>query len=371
MNDFTCFFVHRAFWILTNSSEQSPFWEDNRSLNSQEITHIVWSPLTVEPDFISSRHLSVSWASSIQSTPHITSWRSILMLSSHLRLGLPGGLFPSDLPTKTLYALLLSLVRVTCPAHLIPLDLITRTIGEQYRSKSSFCSLLHSPVTSSLSGPDIFLSILFSNTLSVSFPSVWTTIFTPIQNNSRSYGAFWILERTALNPRKIKWAAVFPFQTGGVIFFCAEHPYSLWGSRGLFSVYWGGGGLKRLKREVTTQFYPVPRWISGAVPLFPHTPSWRTQGRHCDDLNKKRHSVTYLVVYTCVLGSRITVLGMWLRKVWCNSGNISTSLAASTLSPSYFRSSICTGSSKKMDGIWNRYNWTDLHVWRLKMFRKV
>ena len=34
-----------------------------------------------------------------------------------------------------------------------------------------------------------------------------------------------------------------------------------------------------------------------------------------------------------------------------------------------------TGSSKKMDGIWNRYNvkkhWTDLHVWRLKMFRKV
>ena len=34
-----------------------------------------------------------------------------------------------------------------------------------------------------------------------------------------------------------------------------------------------------------------------------------------------------------------------------------------------------TGSSKKMDGIWNRYNlknhWTDLHVWHLKMFRKV
>ena len=38
----------------------------------------------------SARHLSLSWANSIQSpqTPPI-SWRSILILSSHLRLGLP------------------------------------------------------------------------------------------------------------------------------------------------------------------------------------------------------------------------------------------------------------------------------------------
>jgi hypothetical protein len=33
------------------------------------------------------------------SSPHRS---SILMLSSHLRLGLPSGLFPSDLATKTL-----------------------------------------------------------------------------------------------------------------------------------------------------------------------------------------------------------------------------------------------------------------------------
>ena len=50
-------------------------------------------------------HLSVSRASPIQSThPHPTSWRSILILSTHLRLGLPSGLFPSGFPTKTLYA---------------------------------------------------------------------------------------------------------------------------------------------------------------------------------------------------------------------------------------------------------------------------
>ena len=42
----------------------------------------------------SARHLSLSWASPIQSShPNPTSWRSILILSSHLRLGLPSGLF--------------------------------------------------------------------------------------------------------------------------------------------------------------------------------------------------------------------------------------------------------------------------------------
>ena len=50
------------------------------------------------------RHRSLSWASPIQSIyPHHTSWRSILILSTHLRLGLPCGLFPSGFPTKTLY----------------------------------------------------------------------------------------------------------------------------------------------------------------------------------------------------------------------------------------------------------------------------
>ena len=47
------------------------------------------------------RHPSLSWVSPIQSIyPHPTSWRSILILSTHLDLGLPSGLLPSVSPPR-------------------------------------------------------------------------------------------------------------------------------------------------------------------------------------------------------------------------------------------------------------------------------
>jgi hypothetical protein len=69
---------------------------------SQEIPRIygTWKFITV---LTSARHLSLFWTRSIQfpqSPPAY--WRSILMLSSHLCLGLLNGLVPSGFPTKTL-----------------------------------------------------------------------------------------------------------------------------------------------------------------------------------------------------------------------------------------------------------------------------
>jgi hypothetical protein len=61
------------------------------------------------------------------------------MLSIHIRLGLPGGLFPSGFPTNNLYTFLFSLIRATCPAHLI---LLYTTKNASYLKLSNLLTFL-------------------------------------------------------------------------------------------------------------------------------------------------------------------------------------------------------------------------------------
>jgi len=71
--------------------------------------------------------------------PHHTFWRSILILFSHRRLGLPSGLFPSSLPTKTL-----------CYPIFVPhahVDLINQIIFV-YQISSHLCAASAVPSTS-------------------------------------------------------------------------------------------------------------------------------------------------------------------------------------------------------------------------------
>ena len=109
--------------------------------------------------------------------PHPTFSRSTLLLSSHLHLGLPSDFFPSGFPTKTLYIPILPPICATCPAYPILLDFIAWKIFGEQIIKLSLCSFLHSFVTSSILSPNILLSTLYSNTLSLRPPSMLGTKF--------------------------------------------------------------------------------------------------------------------------------------------------------------------------------------------------
>jgi hypothetical protein len=112
---------------------KSPSWEANRFSASREIPRILWKAKVHYRIHKCPQHVPILSQLDPVHTPHSTSLRSILILSSNLRLGVPSGLIPSGFPTKTLYTPLLSPIRATCPVRLIFLDFIARTVlGEQY-----------------------------------------------------------------------------------------------------------------------------------------------------------------------------------------------------------------------------------------------
>ena len=141
---------------------QSPSLEANWFAASQEIPRISRNPKVHYRTHKRPPPVSILGQPNPVHIPTFHLLEIHLIIIHYLRLGLPSGLFPSGFPTKTLYTPLSSPIRATCPAHLILLDFITRTIlGEEYKSfSSSLYSLLHSPVTSSLLGPNILLNTI-------------------------------------------------------------------------------------------------------------------------------------------------------------------------------------------------------------------
>ena len=99
--------------------------------------------------------------------------------------------------------------RATCPTHLL-LDFITRKIlGEQYRSiSSSLRSFLHSPVTSSLLGPNILLSTIFSKNISLLFSvSVSDRVSQPYKTTNSILVLYILIFKFWIAHRRTKYSA--------------------------------------------------------------------------------------------------------------------------------------------------------------------
>ena len=109
------------------------------------------------------RHLALSWASPIRSIyPRPTSWKPILVLSTHLRLGLPSRLLPSGFPSKTLYT---PSPHPYAP-HAQPISFFSILSPAQYWMRSTshlaprYAISSIPPVTSSILGPNILLDTI-------------------------------------------------------------------------------------------------------------------------------------------------------------------------------------------------------------------
>jgi hypothetical protein len=122
------FYMHRSnsdagsfgtkyIYCITYGAE--PFLRSCQLCSPQEPPSILWNPKVQYRVHKSPPLVPIlSHINPVHSIPSYLS-KILLILSTHLRLCLPSGLFPSGMPTNILYAFLFSPIRATCPAHLI------------------------------------------------------------------------------------------------------------------------------------------------------------------------------------------------------------------------------------------------------------
>jgi len=114
-------------------------------------------------------HWTLSLDNWIQSTPsQLFCLRSSLILSSHLRIGLPSDPFLSGFRIKFCINFLSSHAFSTSPFPILPDFIVIMLIDEECKFwSSSLFIFLHPPVTSYPLGPDILLNTLFLDTLNL------------------------------------------------------------------------------------------------------------------------------------------------------------------------------------------------------------
>ena len=110
--------VFHITYLLTYSMGRVLLEKLTGSAATQEIPRTLWNPKVHHRIHKCPPCVPILSQLHPVSTPP-TSRRYILILSSHLRLGLPNGLFPPGFPTRTLCTPLPSPIRATCHAHLI------------------------------------------------------------------------------------------------------------------------------------------------------------------------------------------------------------------------------------------------------------
>jgi hypothetical protein len=148
---------------VTNSIQQSPSWGADSSLSSQNFPRGLWNPngrrrrvhKRPPPILILSQNNSVhAFLFYLFKVPY-----NIILPSTSGSFKCPLSLrLPSQIPVCNFP--FLQTCHIPYPSRF--LHLITRIICEEYRSwSSSLCFFLHSPVTSSLLGRNIFRSTLF------------------------------------------------------------------------------------------------------------------------------------------------------------------------------------------------------------------